>query len=111
AQIKTDKTRLAFARFLARHGKASEAVAQLGDAGDVPVAIRREVVDQLLAKGAFREAFDIWKAARGAEVGNKQPSIYDGGFESPLTFAEGGFGWRVSREQTASISLDASQPH
>lgn len=111
AQIKTDKTRIAFARFLARHGKASEAVAQLGDARDVPVAIRREVVEQLLAKGAFREAFDSWKAARGAEVGNKQPSIYDGGFESPLTFAAGGFGWRVSREQAASISLDASQPH
>jgi len=28
-----------------------------------------------------------------------------------LTFSAGGFGWRVSREQGACISLDASHPH
>ncbi len=112
AQIRGDKMRIAFARFLARHGKAKEAIAQFGEAGDVSEAIKRELVEQLLGKGAFKEAFALWKAVHGeagkAEVG---PSIYDGSFEGPLSFEQGGFGWRVPRDlQATSISLDASQP-
>ena len=35
----------------------------------------------------------------------------DGGFEGPLSFDEGVFGWRIPREQNGvSISLDATQP-
>lgn len=108
AQIDTDKMRAAFATFLARHGKAKEAIAEFGDARIVPDSIKRGLVDQLLANGAFKEAFDIWKVDHGIEA----PSIYDGGFEGPLAFAEGGFGWRVPRDlQATSVVLDSSQPH
>ena len=103
--------RLAFARLLARRGKAQEAFAQFARTGNVPEVIRRELVDQLLAKGSFKEAFDIWKSA---ETGKEQavPSIRDGGFEGRLSFGEGGFGWRVPRDlQATSIALDSSQPH
>ena len=113
AQINGDKTRIAFARFLARQGKAKEAITQFGDAGNVPDAIKRELVEQLLAKGAFREAFEIWQVTHGVEAGREVlgPSIYDGGFEGPLAFDQGGFGWRVpSRLQAISVSLDSSQP-
>jgi tetratricopeptide (TPR) repeat protein len=112
AQINGDKMRIAFARFLARHGKAKDAISQIGDAGNVPDGIKRELVDQLLAGGAFKEAFDIWKVTYG-ESGREAavPSIYDGGFEGPLGFGQGGFGWRVPSDlQAASVSLDSSQP-
>ena len=114
AQIKGDWMRIAFAKLLARHGKAPEAIAQFSGAGNVPEAIRRELTDQLLAKGAFKEAFAIWKGATrlNAEKEPAGPSIYDGGFEGSLSFGEGGFGWRVTRDlQATSVSLDSSQPH
>jgi hypothetical protein len=114
AKIKGDRMRIAFARFLARHGKASEAMTQFGGAGNVPEAIKQELVEQLLAEGAFREAFDIWKLNHGDESakGGMAAAIYDGGFEGSLTFAAGGFGWRVPRDlQAITISLDSTQPH
>jgi len=113
-QINGDKMRIAFAKLLARHGKAQEAIAQLGGAGNVPEAISSELIDQLLAKGAFKEAFDIWRNATGPKD-NKEPagpSIYDGGFEGSLSLGAGGFGWRVPRDlQSTSVSLDSNQPH
>ncbi|MGH9931055.1 MAG: carbohydrate binding domain-containing protein [Pyrinomonadaceae bacterium] len=114
AQIKGDKMRIAFAKLLARRGKAQEAMAQFGDAGNVPDAIKRELLDQLLAKGAFKEAFDVWQSTQEPQAKKKQagPLIYDGGFEGSLFFDEGGFGWRVLRNsQATSILLDSSQPH
>lgn len=114
AQIKGDKMRIAFARFLVRHGKANDAIAQFVDAGNVPDAISRELVEQLLAKGAFKEAFEIWKLTHGIESGKgpAEASIYDGGFEGPLAFDQRDFSWRVPRDlQATSISLDSSQPH
>ena len=113
AQIKDDKMRIAFARFLTRHGKAEEAITQFADAGNVSDAVRRELVEQLLAKGAFKEAFNIWKRAHGVESAKgAAPSIYDGGFEGPLAFEQRDFSWRVPRSlQATTISLDSSQPH
>jgi len=112
AQINTGKKRLAFARLLARRGKAKEAMVEFGEAGSVPEAIKSELIEQLLAKAAFREAFEIWRVDHGFGADkNVQPSIYDGGFEGPLAFAEGGFGWRVPRDlQATSISPNSSQP-
>jgi hypothetical protein len=114
AQIKGDRMRIAFASFLARHGKASEAMTQFGGARNVPEAIKQELVEQLLAKGAFREAFDIWKLNHGVDSAKEAmaPAIYDGGFEESLAFAAGGFGWRVPRDlQATTISLDSTRPH
>jgi len=114
AQINGDRMRIAFAKLLARRGKAQEAITQLRGAGNVPEAVRHELIDQLLTKSAFKEAFEIWKGAPGFQSQNEQPgpSIYDGGFEGSLSFGESGFGWRVPRDlQATSISLDSGQPH
>jgi Tfp pilus assembly protein PilF len=113
-QINGDKMRIAFARLLARRGVAQEAIAQLRNVGSVPEAVRREMIDQLLAKGAFKEGLALWKA--GPEFQSQAeptgPVIYDGGFEGPLAFGETGFGWRVPREvQATSVSLDSGEPH
>jgi tetratricopeptide (TPR) repeat protein len=113
-QINGDKMRIAFAKLLARRGKGQEAIAQLRAAGNVPEAVRGELIDQLLTKSAFKEAFEIWRGAPGLQSQNEQPgpSLYDGGFEGSLSFGESGFGWRVPRHlQATSISLDSGQPH
>jgi hypothetical protein len=111
-QIRTAKRKTAFAQLLARRGKAKEAMEVLTEAGPVPEAAKREMVDQLLAKGVYQEAYDIWKMDHGLGADkNVGPSIYDGGFEGPLAFAEGGFGWQVPRDLPATtISLDSGQP-
>ncbi len=114
AQIKTEQRRIAFARFLVRQGRPKEAIAQLQAVGTVPEGIRGEFVEQLLARGAFEEAFEIWKVAQGSEVRNEQSTarIYDGGFEAPLTFDAIGFGWRAPRTlQGVALSLNSGQPH
>lgn len=110
-EVRGDKMRLAFAELLARQGKAQEAVAQFAQAKDVSDAVKGELVDILSAKGAFKEAFTIWKTStRPAET--KQASIYDGGFEDSLSFGERGFGWRVPRDtQGTAVSLDSTEPH
>jgi len=113
-QINGDKMRIAFAKLLARSGKGQEAIAQLRAAGNVPDAVRHELIDQLLAKNAFKEAFEIWKGTPGFQSQDEPagPAIYDGGFEGPLSFGETGFGWRVPRDlQATSISLDSGEPH
>jgi tetratricopeptide (TPR) repeat protein len=108
--VKDDQTRIAFAKLLARQGKGTEALEQLGAVTRVPDAVRRELVDQLLSKSAFKEAYIVWNGA--AARGNVEPSIYDGGFEGTLSFGETGFGWRVSRDvQAATIEQDTTQPH
>jgi tetratricopeptide (TPR) repeat protein len=111
SQIKTEKTRLAFANLLAKKGKAQEAIAQFGAAGNVPEDLKTELTDQLLAKSAFKEAFEIWKSAHPISPanGSSGPAVYDGGFEGALAFGESGFGWRVPRDLQAAVSLDSSQ--
>jgi len=96
---------------LARNGKAQEAIAQFGGAGNIPETLRRELTDQLIGKGAFKEAFEVWKSIQPT-VPESGPSIYDGGFEGTLSFGESGFAWRVPRNlQATSIAQDTSQPH
>jgi hypothetical protein len=113
AQIKTSERRVAFAKFLAAHGRPHEAVAQFTVVENFPEDVRRQLVQQLIAKGAFDEAFAVWNSARGFDSGAEQlpTRIYDGGFEAALTFDEVGFGWRVPRDMKgATFSLNSIQP-
>lgn len=114
AQITTDQRRIAFAKFLARHGRPKDSIAQLRAIAVVSEDVRRQLVEELMTNGAFGEAFEIWKVAQDDAAGNERstPGIYDGGFEAPLTFDAVGFGWHVSRAlKGVTLSLDSSQPH
>jgi tetratricopeptide (TPR) repeat protein len=113
AEINTEKRRLAFARLLARRGKAADALAQLRYVNTVPTSIKGELVDLLLAKNAFKEAFAVWHGDIGAKSGNEPAlSVLDGGFEAPLSFGERGFGWRLPRDpQAASVYVSSNKPH
>ncbi len=56
-----------------------------------------------------KEAFEISQGGQTIEPGS---SIYDGGFEGPLTFDQVGFGWRVPRTlQAATLALDPGKTH
>lgn len=109
AEIDSDKRRIAFTRLLARQGNATEAVAQFHAVGRMPLDVKRELVAQLLAKNAFKEAFEIWSS----DQAEKAPgAIYDGGFEAALTFDQVGFGWRVTRPLPAiALTIDSSNAH
>jgi hypothetical protein len=113
AQIDGDAKRIAFARLLARQGRADEAVAQFRAAHSVPQPVKLELIDQLLGKNNFAAAAVVWKDLHGVENGSSlTAAIIDGGFEGPLSFGERGFGWRVPVNlQATSVSLDAREPH
>lgn len=111
-EINDDRTRIAFTRFLARKGKAAEALDQYRlAAAAFSDENQRDLVRQLIAAKAFREAFEIWTTSVGVSS-DRAPEVYDGGFEGPLSLDEVGFGWRVPRESDGiSMSLDATQQH
>jgi hypothetical protein len=112
AQVNTNKARIAFARFLLRQDKPLEGMQKFKEASPVSEEITREFVQQLITAEAFPEAFELWKTARFGKDSEAATSIYDGGFEAPLSLAEWGFGWRVSPTPVgARLSLDTSQKH
>jgi len=109
AQVNTDKLRVAFARLLARQGKAPETLAQVGAVEGLASDVRREIVEQLLARNAFIEAFEIWK---GGQPAGATALIHDGGFEAPLSFDRVGFEWRVPRALPAVLlAVDSNKAH
>lgn len=111
AEINTQAKRVAFARLLAGQGKLSDATQQFKEAGSVSGEVRREFVKQLISLKAFPEAFAIWHDGDvNKSHGDQSTSIYDGGFEAPLSLDESGFGWRVPRApQSVKLSQDSSQ--
>jgi hypothetical protein len=113
AQLDSDAKRIAFARLLARQGKAPEAVAQFRAAHNVPLPVKTELIDQLLARNNFVAAASVWQDLHGIESsGSSTAALIDGGFEGELSFGERGFGWRVPANlQATSVSLDAREPH
>lgn len=103
----TPRERAVLARFLAKRGRAAEAVEQWraggGAAGDEE---RRALVAELIAARQFREAYEVWSG--------KTPAggvLLDGGFEEKGTGGGAGFGWQFARGlEGFGASLDVSGP-
>jgi hypothetical protein len=109
AQIDTKEERLAFAEFLARQGKGSEAAEQFALAGPVSDKERNELVRHLISANAYQEAFQVWIKSQTTRSGDSIPEFYDGGFEGPLSFDERGFGWRMTRgSPSVKLAADSS---
>ena len=109
--IKTDKARLTFARFLAARGRPVESMRQLNAAGKVDEKERRELIRQLLEKRAFAEAYAVWSGTDASSNLANSSVIHDGGFEAPLSTNESGFGWRVTGTPSVGLSVDPNEPH
>ena len=99
-QPTTPTMHTALAKYLARHNKPSEALEQLKLAGTTTEEDQKEIITALIANKSFVEAFQIWNTSTSAS----EATVYDGGFEGPLTLAESGFGWRIRREKGVSLS-------
>jgi len=113
-QPQTDASRLALARFFARHGKSADAVRYFRAAGLVSDKERVSLLNDLLAARQYRDAYDVWLSghqARVEENGKGMASIIDGGFEKTLNLEDKGFGWQLSREASnLTFSIDAVEP-
>ena len=109
AGITDDRKRVAFARFMAGHGRAREALDQFRSSRVVSLQARRELISDLISAHAFREAFEIWRGMDPAD--DRLTTIHDGGFEVSNTLDNSGFGWRFAHSsQGARMSFDANQP-
>jgi len=111
-RVNTTSAHTALDKFIASHGKPQEALAEFQAAGTNDVDTRNGLIYYLLEKKSFAEAYQVWSSANGVTSGNQPHQIFDGGFESPLSFDEGGFNWRIPHGLPAiTVSLDSSQPH
>jgi len=112
-RVNSKTAHTAMAIFFASHRKPQEAMFEFQAAGTSDDGTRRVLLNQLLDKKNFAEAYQVWSAANGVTTTAEQPhQIFDGGFESPLSFDAGAFNWRIPRGlQATTVSLDSSQPH
>ena len=101
---------VSLARFFAKHGKGPEAVADFRAAGTTSREDVHDVIGDLLAQKAFREAHELWAIEHSnetTETDEEGSLTYDGGFEKALEVNEPGFGWQVSQNiPSVSLSLD-----
>jgi tetratricopeptide (TPR) repeat protein len=109
-EIKNDKERLAFVRFLARRGKGNAVIDQIRLL-TTPVSDenKKELAQLLFTTKSFSEAYHVWTAADGQKP--REPALFNGGFEEPLLLNETGFGgWILSPAQTKNnLAIDASE--
>jgi len=111
-QPTSSSARLNLARFLAKHGKATEAVELFRGTDSMSEADRRALLAELLATKKFTAAYEVWASQRAALDSSSRgvAAITDGGFENRLTRHESGFGWRFNLEvQTVQINWEADE--
>ncbi len=99
-QPTSSTARLTLARFLAKHGKANEAVELFRGTDSMSDADRSALLNELLVTKKFRAAYEVWNAAKkGADAASAgSGNITDGGFENRITRSDNGFGWRLNFE-------------
>jgi len=111
-QIQTSG-RLNLATFFANHGQPENALTQFRLAQNVTDEKRRDLVTALVTAGAYTEGFVVWRNGGSTSSDNSiKGTVYDGGFESALTFSNEGFGWRPAHDGPGlSLSLDPNSPY
>lgn len=102
------------ARSFAKHGAGADAVTESRLAGDTVQDHTHSLIKELIAKGAFSEAREVW--IHDYKSGNPNRSetvlaVYDGGFENILEVDDPGFGWHVATNVPTIVpSLDPNNP-
>jgi tetratricopeptide (TPR) repeat protein len=109
-QPQTDSARMELAVLLAKRGKAEEAMRLFRVARQVPAAVRRRLLTELLSANRFHESFEVWSAGRGASP--RDTTLVDGSFEQGFILDELSFGWLRTRDtQTVRLGRDPQQPY
>lgn len=108
-QPATPAAHLALATFFAGHSKAGEAVDHFRAAGDLPQEQRHTLINELLARKNFAEAYAVWSGGRQVPPG--LAAMFNGGFEEPIALDDPGFGWQVgSNPPSVRTTLDPASP-
>jgi tetratricopeptide (TPR) repeat protein len=113
-QPQTPFEHVLLARSFAKHGASAEAVTESRLAGETVQDHTHSLIKELIAKGAFSEAREIW--IHDYKSGNPNRSetglpVYDGGFENILEVDDPGFGWHVATNVPTIVpSLDPNNP-
>lgn len=106
--------RLQLARFLAKHGKATEAVDLFREGGGIAEADQRALVAELVTAKKFTAAYEVWASGRTGldESNHGLAAITDGSFENKISPHDPGFGWQINQKvQTVRIRLETKQAH
>jgi hypothetical protein len=113
-QPQTPFEHVLLARSFAKHGAGAEAVTESRLAGDTVQDHTHSLIKELIAKGAFSDAREVW--IHDYKSGNPNRSetglpVYDGGFENILEVDDPGFGWHVATNVPTIVpSLDPNNP-
>lgn len=111
-QPTNSSARLTLARFLAKHGKALEAVELFRGTDAINEADQKALLSELLATKEYAAAYEVWASGRqGIESSNHGiAAITDGGFEGKISRNDPGFGWQANwAVSTVRIELDGSE--
>ncbi|HYX29829.1 MAG TPA: carbohydrate binding domain-containing protein [Pyrinomonadaceae bacterium] len=106
-QPQTDRARMALATFLAAHGRGSEAVAQFRAATTHSVTEADQLTERLIQSRFFAEAYEVWSKAHCAAC--KPNWFVNGSFEEEIDVENPGFGWQVSNDSGATLSVDNTE--
>jgi tetratricopeptide (TPR) repeat protein len=107
----TVPSRLALARFAARHGKAKDSARIFLAIENVSDEDRRAFIKELLAAKEYRVARDVWSRGREGMESDADSGLTDGGFEGQIRLDEPGFGWQIARNlQAVKLSIDRAEP-
>ena len=104
--IRDDKQRLAFIRFLARNGKGSEVIDQihlLTTALSAPE--KNELVRLLFDSKAFNAAYVLYQPS----VKMREPVFFNPDFEDPLVINDSGFDWIITPQPKTRLAIDVSE--
>jgi Tfp pilus assembly protein PilF len=109
-QPQTDAEHLALALFFARHDRAAAALEEFHLVGKVPDRTFTSLLDELLNRRSFPEAYQVWARIHGVPPINGLNAIRDGSFENSLALGERGFGWQVSADvANVEMSVDPNE--
>jgi hypothetical protein len=102
--INDDKERLAFIRFLARNGKGSEVLDQIGLlTAPLSAENKNELVRLLFDSKAFNASYVLYQPSE------KVPSLLNSGFEEPFVLNDSGFDWIITPQQKTHVAIDVSE--
>jgi tetratricopeptide (TPR) repeat protein len=111
-QPQNTESRLALARFAAKHGKAADGARIFRTIENVAEEDRRSFITDLLAAKQFDVAYEIWSSAPGRKESHSNSGLTDGGFEGQMKLDDPGFGWQIAGNlQAVKLSIDKAQPH
>ena len=109
-QPETDSTRLALARFFAKHDQGAAAAQQFLLTKGTSEAKAEALLDELLKARAFNDAYQVWARMRGVPATDSGSGFFDGGFEGWLATGQAGFGWQIAPSiANVEMSVDTSE--